>query len=145
MSLTDDVLATRQRGIAARPRVGGFPVLAESLRLGGVVSVAVTVPSLTTVYTTPSGSVIDQGPPMFVDVAEVPSFDRQRFIDGLRADQAGEISFPEWLRITWESGVVWYEVDLIERRCTYRSAAGESFVEDYPAVVLDERSTNGGE
>ncbi len=54
----------------------------------------------------------------------------------LRADQAGETSFPEFLRASWEAGVVAYDIDLEARTCTYRGASGEDYVERYDAVQV---------
>ena len=141
MSLIEIVNHAQERGAALRPRTGGFPYLAESLRLAGVTRIAVTVPSWTTVLTSAEGSVIQQGTPMIAATAEVPPFDVDMFVASLRDDQEGRITFPEWMQATWRAGVVWYEVDLAARTCTYRSPAGESSVERYPAVDLGSRPT----
>ncbi len=134
MSLIEHVVEAQQRGAAGRPKVAGFPYLAETLRLAGVTRIAVTVPSWTTVLTTAEGSVLQQGSPMTEGTVEVRPFDRDAFVTALRADQAGEMAFPDWMEATWRAGVVWYEVDLHARTCTYRSPAGDSYVEQYPAV-----------
>lgn len=136
MSLVESVAAAQARGAARRPAVGGFPFLAESLREAGVTHIVVTVPSWTTVLTTSAGSVIQQGTPMVQGASAVPLFDQAAFVEGLRADQEGRITFPQWMERTWQAGVVWYEVDLEAHTCTYRSPGGDSYVEDYPAVVL---------
>lgn len=134
MSLIEHVVEAQQRGAAARPKVAGFPYLAETLRLAGITRIAVTVPSWTTVLTTAEGSVLQQGSPMTEGTVEVPPFDRDAFLTALRADQAGEMAFPDWMEATWRAGVLWYEVDLDARSCTYRSPAGDSYVEQYAAV-----------
>lgn len=136
MSLVDSIAGAQARGAAVRPAVGGFPYLAQSLRQAGVTHIAVTVPSWTTVLSTAAGSVVQQGTPMFDGAREVPAFDRDRFVAALRADQEGHISFPEWMNQTWDAGIVWYEVDLEARQCTYRAPGGESYVEEYPGVDL---------
>ena len=137
MSLVETITAAQARGTATRPEVGGFPYLAESLRLAGVTRIDVNVPSWTTVLTTAEGSVVQQGTPMTDAPTEVPPFDLDAFVTHLRAEQEGRISYPEWMDATWRSGVVWYEVDLAARTCTYRSPAGESYVEHYASVDLD--------
>lgn len=134
MSLVETITRALERGAAIRPKVGGFPYLAESLRQAGVTRIEVTVPSWTTVLTTPDGSVLQQGVPMVEGTVEAPPFDRDALVAALRSDQAGEITYPEWMEATWAAGVAWYVVDLEARRCTYRSPAGDTYVEDYPAV-----------
>ena len=136
MSLVEKIAAAQAHGTEIRPTVGGFPYLAESLRLAGVTRIDVTVPSWTTVLTTAEGSVIQQGTPMTEGATEVPPFDEDAFVAGLRADQEGRIDFPEWMATTWRAGVLWYEVDLDARTCTYRSPAGDTYVEDYPAIDI---------
>lgn len=136
MALTETIAEAQARGAAARPATNGFPVLAESLRLAGVTRIEVTVPSWTTVLTTDVGSVIQQGEPMLTGSAEVPPFDRPAFLAALRADQEGRCTFPEWMEATWRAGVVWYAVDLAARTCTYRSPAGDAYVEEYASVEL---------
>lgn len=75
MSLADRITAAQTRGAEIRPRAGGFPHLAASLRLAGVTRVEVTVPSRTTVLITDEGSVVQQGTPMTGASAEVPPYD----------------------------------------------------------------------
>lgn len=43
-----------------------------------------------------------------------PAFDEAALIKGLRADQAGETTFAEFLNNAWQAGVVSYEVDFLE-------------------------------
>jgi len=136
MTLVDTITTAQRRGAALRPPIGGFPYLAESLRLAGVTHIEVTVPAWTTVLTTAQGSVIQQGSPMVDGTVEVPPFDRDAFLSALRDDQEGRATFPEWMEATWRAGVTWYTVDLAARTCTYRSPAGDTYVEDYAAVEL---------
>ena len=136
MSLVETISAAQQRGTALRPKANGFPYFAEALRQAGVTRIDVTVPSWTTVLTTARGSVIQQGTPMLTGSAEVPSFDQQAFVDALRGDQEGLITFPDWMTATWRAGVAWYAVDLESRTCTYRAPSGDSYTEHYPSVDL---------
>ena len=48
----------------------------------------------------------------------------------------GETTFSEFLRASWEAGVVAYDIDLETRTCTYRGAFGEDYVEGYDAVEV---------
>jgi len=136
MSLIDSISSAQARAAAIRPEAGGFPYLAEGLRLAGVTRIEVTVPSWTTVITTPAGSILQQGEPMVAGDVEVPPFDRHGFVEALQADQTGQITYPMWMEATWASGVVWYAVDLDARTCTYRSPAGDTYVEEYAAVDI---------
>ncbi|MEV7583837.1 DUF1398 family protein [Streptomyces erythrochromogenes] len=128
--------AALERGAAVRPKVGGFPHLAESLREAGVTRCRMAVPSNAFLYLTGHGNVVVQGEPLVTGFAVVPPFDRAGLIAALRADQAGETTFPEFVRGCWNAGVVWYDVDTAARTCTYYGADGESYTEDYPAVAL---------
>lgn len=126
-----------ERALAIRPKVGGFPYLAETLRLAGVTRNIWQLPSCQSVYLTELGPVVSPGTPLITEMEEVPAFDRNALIAALRTDQAGESTFPEFLLATWSAGVVSYDVDLIARTCTYYGVAGESYVEAYPGVELD--------
>ncbi|QMU77283.1 DUF1398 domain-containing protein [Streptacidiphilus sp. PB12-B1b] len=128
--------AALDRGAAVRPAVGGFPYLAEALRQGGVGRCRMAVPANAFVYLTDKGPVAVQGEPLFSGMAQVPPFDEQALIQALRADQAGRTAFPEFVQGCWRAGVLWYDVDLAARTCTYYGAEGESYTETYPAVDL---------
>ncbi|MFF7966846.1 DUF1398 family protein [Streptomyces sp. NPDC007903] len=128
--------AAMARAAQVRPQVGGFPYLAEALRQAGVTRCAMTVPSNAMLYVTEAGPVAVQGEPQFTGMSDVPPFDRAALIAALRADQAGETTFPEFVRGCWQSGVVRYDVDLAARTCTYYGAGEESYVETYPEVTL---------
>ena len=77
-----------------------------------------------------------QGTPLVVGMVDVPRFDRDALIAALRADQAGESTFPEFLMAAWKAGVVSYDVDFVARNVTYYGASGESYVESYPAAMV---------
>ncbi|MFE7098129.1 DUF1398 family protein [Streptomyces erythrochromogenes] len=128
--------AALERGAAVRPKVGGFPHLAESLRRAGVSHCRMAVPSNAFLYLTEHGNVVVQGEPLFTGFAAAPPFDRAGLIAALRADQAGETTFPEFVRGCWNAGIVRYDVDTAARTCTYYGADGASYTEDYPSVVL---------
>ncbi|MFF3015649.1 DUF1398 family protein [Streptomyces sp. NPDC057939] len=132
----DHLQAVLERAQADRPEVGGFPHLAESLRRAGVTRYRMAVPSNAVLYLTAAGPVAVQSEPLLAGIVQVARFDRQSLIAALRANQAGETTFPEFVRGCWMAGIVWYDVDLAARTCTYHGADGDSYVEEYEAVEL---------
>jgi uncharacterized protein YbcV (DUF1398 family) len=70
-------------------------------------------------------------------MTDVPSFDREALISALRADQAGESTFPEFLAASWRAGVVRYDVDFTARTVAYYGCNGEEYVEAYPSVEVN--------
>ncbi|KRA35630.1 hypothetical protein ASD68_04355 [Rhodanobacter sp. Root627] len=125
--------AAQQKAMAGRPRVGGFPYLAETLRCAGVTRNVWHLPACASLYQTRLGSVIQQGTPLVSGTVDVPPFDEQALVAAIRTDQAGESTFPQFLLAAWQAGVVRYEVDFAERHVTYEGCCGESYVERYPA------------
>ncbi|MHB1871167.1 MAG: DUF1398 domain-containing protein [Steroidobacteraceae bacterium] len=128
--------AAQERAMAIRPKVGGFPHLAEALRRAGVMRNIWILPACESLYLTQTGPVVMQGSPLLTGAADVPTFDQRALIAALRADQAGESSFPEFLTASWRAGVVRYEVDLIERTVTYFGCNNDAYTERYPAVDI---------
>jgi len=135
MSRAMEVLqAAMQRAIAGRPKVGGFPYLAETLRRAGVRRNLWYLPACQSLYLTELGPVVQLGTPLVSAMNDVPRFDREALIAALRTDQAGQSTFPEFLVASWRAGVVRYDVDFAARTCTYYGAENEEYVESYPAV-----------
>jgi uncharacterized protein YbcV (DUF1398 family) len=132
----ENLQSAQQRAMASRPKVGGFPYLAETLRLAGVTRNRWSLPGCQALFYTKEGPVMMQGTPLITGLADVPPFDRDALIVALRTDQAGESTFPQFLMSTWKAGIVGYEVDFEGRTCTYYGANGENYVEEYPAVQL---------
>jgi uncharacterized protein YbcV (DUF1398 family) len=126
--------AAQLRAMAGRPKVGGFPYLAETLRRAGVTRNLWYLPACQSLYLTEDGPVVSIGTPLMSGTADVPRFDREALITALRTDQAGESTFPEFLAASWRAGVVRYDVDFIARTCTYYGAGGDKYVESYPGV-----------
>jgi uncharacterized protein YbcV (DUF1398 family) len=124
----------QQRAMAIRPKVGGFPYLAETMRRAGVTRSLWYLPACQSLYLTEAGSVMSLGTPLVSGTVDVPKFDREALITALRTDQAGQSTFPEFLLASWQAGVVRYDVDFTARICTYYGANGEEYVENYPAV-----------
>src|SRR5271166_3517794 len=119
-----------QRAMAGRPKVGGFPYLAETLRRAGVSRNLWHLPSCQSLYLTEAGPVVTQGTPLFTDTADVPPFDQSTLVKALRTDQAGESTFPQFLAAAWQAGVVSYEVNLTARTVAYYGVNEEKYVEE---------------
>lgn len=128
----ENLVEAQKLGMSKRSKAGGFPILAETLRQAGVTRNIWTLPSCQSLYHTKYGTVIQQGTPLVNGAVDVPDFNEEAFIRILRVNQAGESTFPEFLKSSWERGVVAYEVDFEARMVTYFGAQGESYVEDYP-------------
>lgn len=127
----------QQRAMAIRPKVGGFPYLAETLRRAGVTRNVWSLPACQSLFLTENGPVIIQGTPLLSGAADVPTFNREALIAALRTDQAGESTFPEFLAASWRAGVVRYDVDFLARTVAYYGCRGEEYIESYPAVEID--------
>jgi uncharacterized protein YbcV (DUF1398 family) len=125
------------RGMAGRPKIGGFPYLAETLRRAGVTRNFWHLPSGQSLYLTADGAVAVPGqplaPPGFVDV---PRFDRDALVHALREDQAGLSTFEQFLEASWRAGCVRYDVDFEARQVTYYGCLDEHYVEAYVAAEI---------
>ena len=132
----DNLNKAMARAAAIRPRVGGFPYLAEVLRQAGVTLNIWSLPSCQSLFLTGEGPVIMQGSPLATGALEVPAFDQIALIQALRTDQAGESTFPEFLNASWRAGVVRYQIDFEARTVAYQGCNGEEYVEAYPAVSV---------
>lgn len=126
-----------KRAAAIRPRVGGFPYLAETLRRAGVSRNIWSLPACQSVFLTNDGSVVMQGTPLVSGSVDIPAFNREALIRALRIDQAGESTFPEFLEASWRAGVVRYDVDFAARTVAYYGCLGEEYIEAYPDVTID--------
>jgi uncharacterized protein YbcV (DUF1398 family) len=132
----ENLEAAQRKAMAIRPKVGGFPYLAEALRQAGVRRNIWSLPSAQSLFITNEGAVVTQGTPLVSGTVDVPSFDREALIAALRTDQAGNSTFPEFLAATWRAGVVRYDVDFSARTVSYYGSNGEEYVEKYPAVAV---------
>jgi uncharacterized protein YbcV (DUF1398 family) len=132
----ENLSSATQRAMAGRPKIGGFPYLAEMLRQAGVTRNLWSLPSCQSLYLTDKGPVVMQGTPLITGMADVPPFDHDALITALRTDQAGKSTFPGFLAATWKAGVVRYDVDFAARVVTYYGSGQEKYVESYPAVEI---------
>jgi uncharacterized protein YbcV (DUF1398 family) len=132
----DNLTEAMKRAEAIRPRIGGFPYIAEVLRQAGVTRNVWSLPSCQSLFLTEEGPVVMQGGPLVTGAHDVPAFDESALIKALRIDQAGESTLPEFLDASWRAGVVCYEVDLEARSVSYQGCNGEQYIEVYPAVSV---------
>jgi uncharacterized protein YbcV (DUF1398 family) len=72
--------AAQRKAMAIRPKVGGFPYLAEVLRQAGVTRNIWSLPSAQSLFVTKEGSIVTQGAPLVSGTVEVPPFDREALI-----------------------------------------------------------------
>ena len=130
----ENLAAAQLRAMATRPRVGGFPYLADTLRRAGVLHCTWFLPACQALYLTQEGPVVTQGAPLLTGAIDVPPFNQDALVKALRTDQAGDSTFPEFLMAAWRAGIVRYEVDFTARTVSYYGCRGESYVEDYRPV-----------
>ncbi|WP_322994845.1 DUF1398 domain-containing protein [Castellaniella sp.] len=126
----------QQKAMAGRPKSGGFPYLAETLRRAGVTGNEWILPACESLYLTEDGPVVVQETPLISGTVDVPPFNRDALIAALRADQAGESTFPQFLRAAWDAGVVRFYVDFIARTVTYYGCRNEIYSEQYPSIEI---------
>ncbi len=137
--MSDSIAKLQQafgRAMAGRPKVGGFPYLAECLRAAGAKRNVWQLPACQSLFLTELGPVVMPGVSLVTGPANVPAFDREALIVALRTDQAGESTFPEFLQASWRAGVVSYDVEFEKRTVTYFGCNGEEYVEAYPQVSV---------
>jgi len=133
----ENLQAAQKRAMAGRPKIGGFPYLAETLRRAGVTRNLWFLPACESLYLTKDGPVVIQGTPLVSGIADVPAFNQEALITALRTDQAGNSTFPEFLEASWRAGVVRYDVDFAARTVAYYGCNGEEYIEAYPAAEVD--------
>ncbi|MCM2325218.1 MAG: DUF1398 family protein [Candidatus Woesearchaeota archaeon] len=133
----DNLKTAQQKAMDKRPKIGGFPYMAETLRQAGVTRNIWFLPSCQSLFITKEGPVMFQDTPLTIGMMDVPKFDREVLIAALRADQSGKTTFREFLFASWSAGVIRYDVNFIERTVTYYGWNDENYVEAYPHVHLD--------
>jgi uncharacterized protein YbcV (DUF1398 family) len=125
----ENLEAAQRQAMAIRPKVGGFPYLAEALWRAGVTRNVWSLPACQSLYLTEEGPVVTQGAPLVSGTVDVPEFNREGLIKALRVDQAGENTFLEFLAASWRAGVVRCDVDFEARTVTYYGCNGEEYTE----------------
>ena len=90
----ENLEAAQRQAMAIRPKVGGFPYLAEALWRAGVTRNVWSLPACQSLYLTEEGPVVTQGAPLVSGIVGRPGFNREGLIKALRVDQAGENTFP---------------------------------------------------
>lgn len=134
MSTLKKLEEAQKKAVAIRPKVGGFPYLAQVLKQAGVTKNSWTLPACQSVYGMEGNYIVQQGKPLIEGMADIPVFNQEALIRAIRTDQAGQSTFPEFLQATWEAGVVHYDVDFIARTVCYYGILGELYKEEYPEV-----------
>lgn len=132
----ENLLNAQQYATTICPQVGSFPYFAEALRQAGITRNVWQLPSCQSIFYTRLGPVVSQGTPLLNTTTDIPSFDREALIKALKTDQAGQSTFPEFLKASWEAGVINYEVDFEKRQVIYYGISGESYAENYPNVEI---------
>jgi uncharacterized protein YbcV (DUF1398 family) len=132
----DNLTKAMRTAETIRPRVGGFPYLAEVLRKAGVTRNIWSLPSAQSLFLTQLGLVVMQGNPLVNGAIDVPAFDKEALVRALRIDQAGESTFPAFLEASWRAGVVRYDVNFEARTVAYQGCNGEEYIEAYPLVAV---------
>jgi len=136
LAIIEKLKHAQEYAFTNRPKVGGFPYLAECLRMAGVTHNEWILPAGQCTYFMQDGVLVVPGKYLIDITSEVPLYNQDLFIQTLRQSQAGQIAFPEFLDLSWKAGVVRYQVDFIKRIVTYFGARGESYEESYPAMEL---------
>lgn len=138
-SCKEDLQRAFQIGLKLKPQIGGFPVLAEILRRSGVKRNTWHLPSAQSIYITEKGNLVQQDTPLVSGLMDIPLFQKEEVVRCIRADQAGETAFPEFLVGIWKAGVVKYEIDFERRIVSYYGIdeVRHIYVEEYPAVNVD--------
>ena len=88
----DKLLEAQKFAMTNRPKVGGFPFLAEVLRQAGVTRNFWSLPSCQSIFLM-EGNIVQQGTPLVTGNSEIPRFDQKALIRALRTDQAGNSTF----------------------------------------------------
>ncbi len=128
--------AAFKQAMEIRPKIGGFPYLAETLRRAGVTRNIWFLPACQSLYLTEAGPVVTMEAPLASGTVDVPPFNRDALIAALRTDQAGNSTFPEFLAASWRAGVVRYDVDFAARTVAYYRCNGDEYIEAYPSVEV---------
>ena len=79
----ENLEAAFQRAMAIRPKVGGFPYVAETLHQAGVTRNIWSLPACQGLYLTDVGPVVTIGAPLASGTIDVAPFDRDALIAAL--------------------------------------------------------------
>lgn len=73
---------------------------------------------------------------MLTAISHYPSFSEEKFVKVLGKVQDVQTTFPEFLLNSWNSGIVKYEINFIDRYILYYSTSGEEYKEMSPSVKI---------
>ncbi len=74
----ENLEAAQKRAQSSRPKVGGFPYLAETLRRAGVTRNFWSLPACQSIFLTGDGPVVVQGTPLVNGAADFPRLTAMR-------------------------------------------------------------------
>jgi uncharacterized protein YbcV (DUF1398 family) len=95
----ENLKEAQKRAMAIRPKVGGFPYLAETLRRAGVTRNFWQLPACQSLYLTKFGPVVELGTPLVSAPAEVPPFNQETLIRRCEPTRQARARFRgSWLR-----------------------------------------------
>jgi len=80
----ENLQPAQKKAMAGRPKVGGFPFLAETLRRAGVTRNLWYLPSGLSPYLTKDGPVVSPDTPLASGMVDVSPFDKEALIVALR-------------------------------------------------------------
>jgi uncharacterized protein YbcV (DUF1398 family) len=135
MSAHELVAAAQARGFAARPKIEGFPYLAEAMREAGVLRLEFIVPTGTSLFTTTAGCAVIPATPVVTEPSDLPAWDEPALLAAIEADKHGG-EFPAFVAACWQAGVIRWIIDTSARTCTYHGADGDEYAEHYRVVTL---------
>ena len=85
----ENLEGAQKQAMAIRPKVGGFPYLAETLRRAGVTRNTWTLPACQALYLTKDGPVAMMFAPLLSGSSDVPAFNRDALIRACGSIRAG--------------------------------------------------------
>ena len=111
----------------------GYPEAVRFLIEGGVKRYHTDVATRTIVYSSDAASYSDLGvAPAHTTPEDAGGFDGSGVEAAFTAVEQGRSDYSGFLGAIWAAGVVEYDVDLVERRITYRGRHGETYVQRIP-------------
>lgn len=135
MTIEQQLQQAMEKSQKIRPAIGGFPYLADCLRQAGFLKNTWYLPSGDSFYFTSDDALVIPGTSLIEAPSPCPIFHETALIKALKLDQAGQTTFPDFLKNIWSAGVVMYTVDFIHRSVTYYGADNTHYQEDYPSIT----------
>ena len=99
MKLLNNFKNAMAKSEKVRPKIGGFPYLAECLREEGFTKNTWYLPSGDSFYFTSEDSLVIPGKPLIGDITTYPTYSEEKLINALRSDQSGKTVLLRSLKI----------------------------------------------